>query len=111
MSSEPMLEIGAWNLPLRKWASLFKRKPRPLMTRFKAGYDPVAVVFGRENPNRRPPSSRVIIRIGEYELPIHAWAKRTGQRSTEIAKRLEAGLEPADAIFFDPPKGYRPRQR
>jgi len=106
--SEPEVTIGAWTLPLRKWCTHFRRKPRPCLARIEAGtYSPAEVVFGVSR-KRRPPTSKVVIRVGEYELPIHRWAKLTGQRATEIAKRLESGIEPADAIFHEPPPGVRP---
>lgn len=101
--SDPVIQIGTWRLRLSKWSTLFRRKPRPMIERYKLGLDPVSVVFGIEKPGRRPPRA-IMLRVGEYELPIRRWAKLTAQRSTDIVKRLKAGLDPVDAVFFKPPR-------
>jgi len=103
--SDPIIEIGAWALPASKWARLFGRKPRAILERFKLGLPPVAVVFGFER-KARPPSG-VTLRVGEIEMPISRWAALTAQRSSVIERHLKSGLSHAEAIFHDPPKGYR----
>ncbi|MEL6107040.1 MAG: hypothetical protein AAFU85_13435 [Planctomycetota bacterium] len=103
--SDPIIEIGAWALPASKWARLFRRKPLAILERYKIGLPPAVVVFGFER-KARPPSG-VTLRVGELEMPISRWAARTGQRSGVIERHLKSGLSHVEAIFHDPPTGYR----
>jgi len=98
---DPLIELGYLNQPLSWWTRQFKKTGVHVRLRVVQGLPFHLALFGLP-ATERPPAKRAILRIGNTDLLISKWAGLTGQKSTEIAKRIEAGASNLDAIF--PPK-------
>ncbi|QDV81663.1 hypothetical protein [Planctomycetes bacterium TBK1r] len=94
---DPEITIGQLTLPMSKWCTQFRQKPNEVQARYaKTNLPSHHVVFGV--PKMRD-GKRHYLQVGNVRMTCGRWARLTCQSQTALAKKVERGVPPLEAIF------------